>query len=109
MKAYDSTKLAELGITSESYTNAGRTFIWPPIWGITLVGPAGHLCVEHTPRACDGDGRYYVRMAQYDPNSDLGSYPTQREAIAEALGHWYGADRPSLNGEEQRCSRLTTS
>jgi hypothetical protein len=57
--------------------------------------------VEHTPRACDGDGRYYVRMAQYDPNSDLGSYPTQREAIAEALGHWYGPTATASTGRKR--------
>jgi len=97
MKALHRQKLQELGITSTKYCN--QPSIDDPdweekmpdlaIWGITLEGPRGSMFVDHTPRGHGGDGRYHLRTVQYDPSSEVNSYPTQREAIAGYISRVY--------------------
>lgn len=96
MKAILKQKLAELGITvGPNYTNASEAYAWPLIWGISLTKGHDILYIEHTPRSSGGDGRFYIKEAQYDEPDPLMSFKTQREAVAGCIRVWYGLSDPN--------------
>ena len=95
MKKVHRAKLAELGVTSEAYTNAGEVWSslnddhhWPPVWGITLDGPRANMVVENTPSAYGGDGKWHLKWTKFNKKS-VAVFNTQREAIAGYLQRVY--------------------
>lgn len=97
MKKIIKEKLAELGITTESYCNAGDENVWPPVWGMKITGPKGTMFIEHTPSTYDTEsrGKYLLKSKQYGAKKFIiASYKTQREALAGYVELKYIAGSP---------------
>jgi hypothetical protein len=85
VKKATKAKLAELGITSESYTIENPDY--PNVidrWGITLDGPRASWFVEYQRDRYGGRPRYYLRPKR-GGNTFLTERKTQREAIADYI------------------------
>ncbi len=82
---------AAIGIVGES--GSGKTTLAHALVG-TLMPTGGEVLVEGVPWARvkrKDDERRRVQMIFQDPFGALNPWLTAREAVAEAIRHWYGA------------------